>query len=301
VIRKGLPQEERTARCTAQPQPSGAGMVSLLTCADYTLVSLSLGFKYGAVLDGAEICTLRESDFASGTIVGLYIVNGNDFWSLAYPNSGVSQAALVTNVILVEACNFYSSDYGVVDDGGSLHYFQHCNFEGLTIMPMRLSGIDGGALINTDFENGTEYSIDFHYQSFLLSAGVSSCQVFAMHGNGLKAVHVTSLGSLRLGRNAFSASPAVANVSLAAQIIDEGDNFYQGILLDSTPSKGNWLAQGGPSANRITASNSAPSSGTWAVGDMIWNSAVTAGGNIGWVCTTAGTPGTWKTFGAISA
>jgi hypothetical protein len=31
------------------------------------------------------------------------------------------------------------------------------------------------------------------------------------------------------------------------------------------------------------------------------NSAPTAGGNIGWVCTTAGTPGTWKTFGAIAA
>jgi hypothetical protein len=27
---------------------------------------------------------------------------------------------------------------------------------------------------------------------------------------------------------------------------------------------------------------------------------VTAGGNIGWVCTSAGTPGTWKTFGTIA-
>jgi hypothetical protein len=45
----------------------------------------------------------------------------------------------------------------------------------------------------------------------------------------------------------------------------------------------------------------APVSGTYAVGDIIFNSTPAAAGTIGWVCTTAGTPGTWKTFGAISA
>lgn len=263
------------------------------------------GFKYGAVLDAAEMCTIRETTFEGGTVAGLYIVNGNDFWSLAYPTSAAQRPGGATNVILVEVCNFYDSEYGVIDDGGSLHYFQHCNFEGLTTMPMCLSGIMGGALINTDFENAPEYSIDFNCQTSLLSTGVSSCQVFAMYGNGLKAVHVTSLGSLRLGRNTFADSPAFVNTTQAARIIDEGDNIVHlnippSTLLDSAPSHGNWLAQGGPSANRITASNSPPSSGNWAVGDMIWNSAVTAGGNIGWVCTTAGSPGTWNTFGAIS-
>ena len=41
--------------------------------------------------------------------------------------------------------------------------------------------------------------------------------------------------------------------------------------------------------------------GTWAVGDIVWNTAPAASGNIGWVCTAAGTPGTWKTFGTIEA
>ena len=45
----------------------------------------------------------------------------------------------------------------------------------------------------------------------------------------------------------------------------------------------------------------APTTGTWAVGDLIYNTVPTAGGTIGWVCTAAGTPGTWKTFGAIAA
>lgn len=45
----------------------------------------------------------------------------------------------------------------------------------------------------------------------------------------------------------------------------------------------------------------APTSGTWAVGDIVYNRAPAAGGSLGWICTTAGTPGTWKTFAAIAA
>lgn len=43
-----------------------------------------------------------------------------------------------------------------------------------------------------------------------------------------------------------------------------------------------------------------PSSGTWARGDIVFNTAPTAGGFVGWVCVSPGTPGTWHIFGAIS-
>lgn len=45
----------------------------------------------------------------------------------------------------------------------------------------------------------------------------------------------------------------------------------------------------------------APSSGTHARGEIVLNADPVAGGFVGWVCVTAGTPGTWKSFGAISA
>lgn len=45
----------------------------------------------------------------------------------------------------------------------------------------------------------------------------------------------------------------------------------------------------------------APTSGTWYRGDIVWDITPSAGGTIGWVCTTAGTPGTWKTFGTIAS
>lgn len=44
-----------------------------------------------------------------------------------------------------------------------------------------------------------------------------------------------------------------------------------------------------------------PSAGTWSVGDRVENTAPAASGVMGWVCVTAGTPGTWKSWGSVSA
>lgn len=46
---------------------------------------------------------------------------------------------------------------------------------------------------------------------------------------------------------------------------------------------------------------SIPTVGSWTQGDIVYNVTATAGGFIGWVCVATGSPGTWKTFGAISA
>lgn len=46
---------------------------------------------------------------------------------------------------------------------------------------------------------------------------------------------------------------------------------------------------------------STTTTGTWAVGDKVLNTTPAPSGNIGWVCTTAGSPGTFKTYGTIAA
>jgi hypothetical protein len=43
-----------------------------------------------------------------------------------------------------------------------------------------------------------------------------------------------------------------------------------------------------------------PVAGAYTVGDIIWNSAPSAGAAIGWVCVATGNPGQWKSFGTIS-
>jgi len=51
----------------------------------------------------------------------------------------------------------------------------------------------------------------------------------------------------------------------------------------------------------IARATGLPTAGTWTRGDRIYRTSPTAGGKIGRVCVTAGTPGTWKDFGVIDA
>jgi len=51
----------------------------------------------------------------------------------------------------------------------------------------------------------------------------------------------------------------------------------------------------------VVFKTAAPTTGTWAVGDTAWNTAPAAAGTPGWVCTTAGTPGTWKAMAVLAS
>jgi hypothetical protein len=44
-----------------------------------------------------------------------------------------------------------------------------------------------------------------------------------------------------------------------------------------------------------------PTVGTWKRGDIVFNKTPSAGGTPGWVCVTAGTPGTWKAMANVAA
>ena len=70
------------------------------------------------------------------------------------------------------------------------------------------------------------------------------------------------------------------------------------LFVDSgQPSAGQYLEM----FRKIMHEVAAPTTGTWVQGDVVFNANAAAGGQVGWVCVTGGTPGTWKTFGAISA
>jgi hypothetical protein len=56
-----------------------------------------------------------------------------------------------------------------------------------------------------------------------------------------------------------------------------------------------------PNGARIMSGTTYPVTGTWKVGDKVALTAPVAGGYTGYVCTTAGTSGTWKGYGLIQA
>ena len=59
--------------------------------------------------------------------------------------------------------------------------------------------------------------------------------------------------------------------------------------------------QGQSTVKSVMFSNAIPSNGTYNTGDVILFTTPTAGGYIGAVCVSGGSPGTWKTFGTISS
>ena len=73
--------------------------------------------------------------------------------------------------------------------------------------------------------------------------------------------------------------------------------FYE--IARSIQEQVNGLSEG-RLVNRYAANTAAPTTGDWARGDIVWHSEPASGGNIGWVCTAAGTPGTWKSWGTIA-
>ena len=76
--------------------------------------------------------------------------------------------------------------------------------------------------------------------------------------------------------------------------------YYLGTTLQSVSDVGTSIKAFIPETH-IQRVSAAPIAGTWPVGYKLYARAPAAGGYEGWICTAAGTPGTWKTFGSISA
>lgn len=55
------------------------------------------------------------------------------------------------------------------------------------------------------------------------------------------------------------------------------------------------------SISRHHYGSAVPTTGSWQRGAIVWNTAPSAGGVPGWVCVTAGTPGTWKAMANLAA
>ncbi len=63
--------------------------------------------------------------------------------------------------------------------------------------------------------------------------------------------------------------------------------------------RGYYLGNGN-TQRKVQNSPAVPTTGTWQIGDRIYNTLPTPGNYIGWVCIASGTPGSWKPFGLIN-
>jgi len=105
-------------------------------------------------------------------------------------------------------------------------------------------------------------------------------------------VQDTIIGNPAQGSFVFTGT--VNNPYIVATSNGAGMKF---IGVDANQIKGTYY----PENLVVEGYDSPPTAGKWAVGDRVKIKNVTAGGYSGYICTTLGTPGTWKQYGAILA
>lgn len=106
-------------------------------------------------------------------------------------------------------------------------------------------------------------------------------------------IAVSSIGAIA-DRSIVRFTPlATAQVPVPVAGVSVFSDSVTGLLSQKSPS-GVLL----PLADTIAAA--APTTGAHVIGERVYNSAPASAGFVGWVCTAAGTPGTWKTWGLIS-
>jgi len=121
--------------------------------------------------------------------------------------------------------------------------------------------------------------------------------------NPIVSVASTTSKRIRIDgvRGTGSAGPAV---KLAVYDVSwDVRNVYQsGFAADITVTSGSFAGNRTQQmTGRETYGTAAPTTGTWNRGDRCWNINPAAGGTPGWICTTAGTPGTWRAIANLAA
>jgi hypothetical protein len=176
-------------------------------------------------------------------------------------------------------------------------------------------------VLATDAQHGNRGGGALHADATTSVAGFMS----AADKTKIDAVSGTNTGDVTLG--AIGSTPNANGATLTGQLLnlEPASASFGGIVTtgtqtiagaktfsgDLTASSGNITASGGAAAittgysfvigtQKLLNGSAAPVSGTWATGDIVYNTAPAAGGNIGWVCVAGGSPGTWKEFGLIS-
>lgn len=202
----------------------------------------------------------------------------------------------ITDALAFYDCNFeqcFSTDMYII---GSV--------SGLTISGCRSEGLDGA----------TSFKLNPSGANYVNGVSITSCAWSTDFGNAyaveisgtVKGFSITGNHARYIGLLGF------VRLNGGGQAIVISGNYCENAPVDkivNTPQDGVVTFSNYNSSGAMTDYNgsvvtgraaAAPTTGTYAVGSIIYNTAPASAGYIGFVCTVAGTPGTWKTFGLIS-
>lgn len=201
------------------------------------------------------------------------IIKGNTWgWNCSYQNN-----IRIANGSAVAAYNRRLKSLvvqGNISNSQGQYFLDMTSNSAVAYLGVAHSIIDDNVVIgtyNTLWDSGSTNS-----RAFQLAASEAG-DVLVISGNTVK------------DKNRFS---QIASINAGAVVVARDNNLI-GV---TTEASGGTLA-----LTRQTSGTAAPTAGYHSRGELVWRSDATASQSPGWICTAAGTPGTWKTLPAVSA
>lgn len=270
----------------------------------------------------------------SGTGDGFFVLNSDGVWLtncdardnartglVANTYNGNSIDATLSHRVRFNSCRSEGNGYNDVNmEGVSDPIINDLWADGDVLS----SDSNGGQFSGITIEDGGFYAEDHDHLhiSHVDIRKANSNSAFFVRGLRPRITDVKILGVTGPHTsNAFEVRDATDELGTVHNVHVDGANnavVMEGVVTASgfdVQNVGNvrfWVKHGGQASRslldlesitdaRVRAQGaSAGSSGYWYQGDIVYDSTPSAGGTIGWVCTSSGSPGTWKTFGTIA-
>lgn len=293
-----------------------ADVLDFAACKDLQLNHLFLRQADGRLVRFREVFDSRVYDCSfefGGTTNGvtpLMDLQSN----VAIPGDPSSRLYELTNQIHFYSCRFEAfAGMAFSCNGGTNEIFlTACKFESSNSAQPHLKFIDGHTVIFNGVECTAQGS---NNPSGSITPGVVWFNNWDRCSGHIMVEHIGTLGSTAATPAAFMhlenstelfdldfiTGVGASNISSATVITDNDEAW------DSRNIRGSSGVPTKPlyGRRRRAVWGSGPPTqtfhGKWNVGDIIYNNAPAGGGTVGWMCTVAGQPGTWKSFGTLSA
>lgn len=228
-----------------------------------------------------------------------------------FVNYGVNAVrAIKVKGFKVEGCRFKDSIYQVNTTDTIIR------FDSIDI----IDNSQDTEIVGNIFENSSGYAIyaylteNFKVNGNKLNAKLAGTTLFQIDNseNGFISENVFKLLNTGINLNLNT-----SKVSMVNNVFDGGgsgtairengskqlitNNIFNTIVQILPNEGGDETIISNNNNKKTLVGSAAPTTGDHVVGDIVWDLTPSASGKIGWVCVAAGTPGTWKTFGAIDA
>lgn len=264
---------------------------------------------------GVGVGIYRQVNSSLTSLADIFI-DGNDFQ--IYYDAGASgvRGAVVSVVDYSVSRMFIRNNHVQASAGAAVYQVEAfvfgCSTSGQALSHVEISdnsveGCTAGvyARVNTG-EGGLDFFSEHHNYYYAMgltdptvSTFTSYGSVFYQVGTGSTIGRVSSLSNKYFAQSGVTFTNGVFIGGTITEVYSDGHDF-SGVVNNYNLSSPVITTYRG-SQFRSAVFNAAPTVGTWVVGDIVNFTTPTASGFIGSVCVTAGSPGTHKTYGVISA